>query len=575
MTTTTWARWRRGAVLVASAAIVATLLPATSAGAAPLAALAEPAFAYLDAATGVASSNDAAGTAGMATQITPSGNQVFAHDVSWDGRTWVGCVGTGAPTADPYDRTYGLVLVHSDGTTTSTKVLSTYCEGTPVVSGDGAKVYWIAADTVYRFDASYATGIAGTTSVVSSGQFVAATDPTSGDPTELVDAFTVSRDGLSAAVLFRDTTGPKSRVHATLLSTGAPSPAAYDRSFTSVVPQGTVTPWYDAQSSSFAFVTDTQLAYGVFDRASATPDTLQLGVVSVPASGAPSSSAAPVVQAGYDGTYDLRPYGDATAPSTVTQWYVWKHTPTGVDTFDEQLGSSADFVTAPTAWATRADGATTERYLPTAVTPPVWSGPVSDVATPHPVFGLLASSVLFGRQVGYQSYSLYGIDPLGAAYTQEAAAEVDRGLLERSYDGVHYSVLRTTSGRDVKVVGDTYVYGYTPRLARNTWFRWTYQGDVLTAGAAPIVRAVKVVPLVTVKVGRTGSKRTVYGVATRQYGKAVLWRKVGRLWRVVAYASITSRGGFNFGKRTLVRGAYRVSTASDRSWAIGVKAFPI
>jgi hypothetical protein len=181
----------------------------------------------------------------------------------------------------------------------------------------------------------------------------------------------------------------------------------------------------------------------------------------------------------------------------------------------------------------------------------------------------------YGRQVGYVSYNLYEVDPLGAAYSAANAAEVDRGLLERSYDGVHYYVFTTTSSANVRIVGNTYVYGYTPRLYRNTWFRWTYKGDNLTAKAAPIVRVVKVVPLVTVKVAKSGTKRTVYGSTTRQLGKVALSRKVGSVWRIVAYASITAKRTYTFGKRSLVRGTYRVSTIADKSWAAGVKVFAI
>ncbi len=567
MSTTAGTRLRRGAVLAAVAAMLVSLVPSATASAA---ALPTPQFAYLDIASGAASSNDAAGTVGTATRIMPTGYGVLGHDVAWDGRTWAGCIASGTSTTDPYDRTYGLVLVHTDGVTTSTKVLSTFCEANPVVSGDGAKVYWLSDDTVYRFDASYASGIAGTTSVVSTGQFVTATNVT-GDPTEYVDALAVSRDGLSAAALYRSTSGLNSRVHASLLSTATTKPPAYNRAF--VVPTGVSASSPVARASSFVFVTDTQLAYGVLDVAT-TPQTRNTGVVTVPGALDAASSAAPVIQAGYDDTYDLRPFGDASAPQTVTQWYVWKSTLNGT-TYDEQLGSSPDFVTAPTGWATRADGATTERYVPTAVTPPVWSGPVSNLAAAHPAFRMLASVSPYGRQVGYVSYNLYEIDPLGAAYSSTNAAEVDRGLLERSYDGVHYYVFTTTSSKNVRVVGSTYVYGYSAKLVRNTWFRWTYKGDNLTAKAAPIVRVVKVVPLVTVKVAKSGTKRTVYGTATRVLGKVALSRKVGSVWRVVAYASISAHRVYTFGKRSLVRGTYRVTTIADKSWAAGVKVFAV
>jgi hypothetical protein len=38
---------------------------------------------------------------------------------------------------------------------------------------------------------------------------------------------------------------------------------------------------------------------------------------------------------------------------------------------------------------------------------------------------------------------------------------------------------------------------------------------------------------------------------------------------------MTSTGAFNFGKRVLPKGSYRVVTTADASWGAGVKAFTI
>ena len=55
-------------------------------------------------------------------------------------------------------------------------------------------------------------------------------------------------------------------------------------------------------------------------------------------------------------------------------------------------------------------------------------------------------------------------------------------------------------------------------------------------------------------------------------------RYYGSGWRSVAtkvMASTTSFAAFNFGKRALAKGTYRVVTVADASWGAGTKGFTV
>jgi hypothetical protein len=186
-----------------------------------------------------------------------------------------------------------------------------------------------------------------------------------------------------------------------------------------------------------------------------------------------------------------------------------------------------------------------------------------------------ASTVKYAAKVAYQTIGLYGGLP-GGGYDATRAAETDKGLLEKSIDGKTWSTVTTTSGANVFQIGVKWYNGYSPVLARNTWFRWSSAGDAFTKPFSTSVRKIIVVPTVTVKIAASGSYRTVYGTATRKLGTATLQRNVPKLgWRTVTAKIMTSTGAFNFGKRVLPKGSYRVVTTADAGWGLGLKAFTI
>ena len=221
MSTSTWARVSRTGAVAAVGALAVALLPTVAAQAAVSVKFAYRSTVGSDVAL---SSNDAA-AAGTPFSITPAGYQVYGYDAADNGQTWAACMASGAAAANSYDRTYALVLVHKQNGVTSARSLSTFCEANPVVSRNGDTVWWFADDQVYKFAADYSVDetIGGTASVVSTGQFVRATDA-AGDPTENVLSLAVSPNGANASVLF--TNGSTNRVRSSFMSTAATKPGS-------------------------------------------------------------------------------------------------------------------------------------------------------------------------------------------------------------------------------------------------------------------------------------------------------------------------------------------------------------
>lgn len=565
-TTTRRGHVARGTVLAATAALALGLLPPASA----TAAVATPDFSYLQlnaARDRVLSSNDAVGTAGAATALTPAGYQVYAYDMAQDGATWVATMRRGSATDDPFDTTYALVLVHSDGTHVSSRVLSTFWDADPVIKADGSQVWWLSNGIVYTFVASYApmtgaiTRAVGTPSVVSTGQLVPARNAAR-QPLETVTRFAVSPDGRSAAALFASNDRAHFRVRATAMSTGATKPGAFQKSYDTTTSDKTA-----PSSNTFVFTSGTTLLYDEYDVTSTARPVPNAAVTATVPANAPGSVAVPTTAStALDGVYDVRPYGSS--------FVMWKDTVdpgTGLLTASSS-GSTADLTAAPTSWTDRADGATTFGYVPTSVAPPVLPRQVANPAAAHPSLAFAARSVRTGRQVAFAGLSYYLQDPAGGGYVAGAAAEVDKGVLWWSTDGWRTRSRMATSGARPFLVSGGYYYGRTPRLTRNTSFRWVYPGDMFTSpGMSPRV-TVTVVPDVTVRQTLRHGRRTVSGATSRVRGTATLYLVVSGRLRRIATTAITARGAYSFGARVLRRGTYRVITTADASWASGAAA---
>ncbi len=562
MSTSTWARVSRAGAVAAVGAVAVALLPTVAAEAAG--APSAPAhFAYRSTVgSDVALSSNNAAASGSVDAITPAGYQVYGYDASDSGRTWAACMASGAANANSYDRTYALVLVHSDGTTTSARSLSTFCEANPVVSRDGNTVWWYADDQVYKFAADYTdpATIGGTASVVSTGQFARAVDA-AGDPTENVLSLAVSPNGANASVLF--TNGSTNRVRSSFMSTAATKPGSVQVASSSAAAM--------PKPSTFVYLDDTTLLYSQVD-SSATPAVIHNVTLVTPAEATPAGT--PTDIAALQDLYDVRPHAGT--------FWAWKDAYTGT-TWNSTTLYNVDgaALTASTDNTTRADGATTYSYVPVTYTPPALI-PVQNKAAAHPYFATSASLVAYKKRAAYSSYNLYDTDPLGGAFVAGSAAETDRGLLSYYFDGMTtYAPIGSTSGASVFAIGSRWYNGYAQLpgrtyLLKNTWFRWTFPGDYFTAAAAPITRQIKVTPVVAARKSVSGRYTTLYGTATRAGGTAVMQRLTSRGWRTVTTAVLVKKSSYlstyTFGRRALPKAAYRIVTVADRGWAAGVSA---
>ncbi len=568
-----------GAVATTAGALALALLPASVAHAGPTA----PVFSYLSSA-GVGgnkvpyvnvATGDPVALPPTATALTAtSGVQTYAYDVSNDGKSWAGCMATGPVTANDYDRTYALVLTHSEGPLVVSKIISNFCEGNPVLSADGASLWWFSGDKIAKFSATYdgsTAAISGSTTVVSTGQFVIARTPAL-DAIEYVEGLAVSPDGVNAAVMFADRSGmgTVSRVRAAALSTAAPKPAYFEAKYNSVSATASAPV---PRPDTFVFTLNGTVLYNVVDSKAAAPQPSTAWTADIPAG---VTTTVPTPATALDGTYGVRPYLDPATPGVTTPtWYVWRDVYSGV-TFDHtEYATTVDVTAALTGWTARTDGDKTSSYVPSTASP----APMSVVGVPAPAhasFTVLASAVSYGKRASFTSrYNLYDINPLSGSYAASAAAEVDKGKLEWSSDGGRTWASKTTSGAEAYPSGGRWIFGNSPTvLTRNTYFRWTYQGSLFTAAAPSITRLVRVVPTVKVAVTKyaNGSRR-IYGAATRKYGAAQLWRYSKGAWRKVTTIGINPVGAFNFGTKKWPRGKYRVITLADAGWAAGAVQF--
>jgi hypothetical protein len=182
--------------------------------------------------------------------------------------------------------------------------------------------------------------------------------------------------------------------------------------------------------------------------------------------------------------------------------------------------------------------------------------------------------VKYGARSAYQSIGLYGGVPL-TAFNANNAAETDRGTLWSSINGgVTWTKVLATSGASVFPIGTQWYNGRTPGLTRNTWFKWTSDGDAFTLPFISAVRKVSVLPTVKVAVTKyANGTRRIAGSATRKAGSAQLWRYYSGAWHKLQTVTMNSVGGYNFGTKSRPRGTYKVVTVADASWAANYTKF--
>ncbi len=536
---------RRAAALLAVTGLTAALLPlaAGSAQADPTG----PSFGYVTA--DPAGRHDATtdrlwftqpGSFSTATNVTPN-LHVRQYDVSEDGNVLL-ISGQSRSLAYPdLNSTFGLILVVRDpgtGTVTS-KILSSFAQGNPVLAPDGSAAYWYDFYRIWRYD-------------VASGQAdVAATKfstLSSGTNTERVIRLAVSPDGSKAAVMFArfDSAGNlvSTRVRAAALDQAITG--AYDEAVlltaTSVQPVPQTLTW-NADSSAFYFTR----AKPNGDLATARATTAAHSDVVVPE---------------WANTYDVALHAGT--------FYL----------FRDMYGTGGKYVrtdvgttiagSAPTDWSTFPPGASGLHYRPATAVPPVVTTPAVR-AQPRVSVVVGPSTIPTHGRVQYQTIAKYLTDVTGYRRPEDQGRETRYGVLWVSTNGgTTYRPLTTTSGARLDGAEPSFTFnGATTALTRNSLLRWCFKGDIFVQPRCSPPKKVIVKPTITVAVEISGSQERVYGKAARVGGSAVLQRQVEYAFRSVASTPVSSTGRFSFGLRSLPAGRYRVITPADTSWGLG------
>jgi hypothetical protein len=276
-----------------------------------------------------------------------------------------------------------------------------------------------------------------------------------------------------------------------------------------------------------------------------------------------SETAATSPASAFDSFYDVHPFHGSLL--------AWKDTWSGSTFTGTVFGSTMSTAVAPAPLTARTDGDTTSGYRPSEATPPALPVTLPTRMASHANLRLSATSVISGRAAAVAGYAMYVQSP-GQYFDPTVSNEMDRGVLQYSYSKTGPW---TTTGAHWVPVGKWYYNTVTQKLTRTTWFRWTVASDAFLTGSTSRVLGVGVAPIITARVTKSGSQRIVSGTATRRAGTALLQRKVGTKYVTVATTRLTNAGAFTFGKRSLVRGTYRVVAVGDASWLVGYRALTI
>lgn len=560
MSTRTSRTLMRTTIAIATAALAVAVTPSG----AQAVALPDPVFTYIDVSAAPARQLSVANLDGSQIStpatvpfaLTPTGYQAYSYDVSEDGSTLLLGLRRGAPTAHVLDSTFALALVHREGDVVTTSVLANQWAANPVLSPDGRTAWWLGYGStgyevpVWRYDVADWTQ-PGTRQWLGDINFRLA------NLDQQVLRFAVSPDGRRGATLVGQFT-----------STGALTGTWVRASTMGVVGSGGFSKKYgssttQADDTSFVWTTNNQL---LFDEAG--PGGIDNVLAEVPENSTFATTTTPV-PALHD-FYDIRPLAGT--------WWMWKEIgPAGAT--QSSVGSTTDLMTPPAdnTLVPRSNGSTTFRYVPAAAAPPALTTADAPM-TSHPGLSVGAAVAAYGSKVGYYAASVYGMDPATGAQLSSVSAGGDtvfRGILQTSIDGVAFRNAASTTGSRLVRVSTKLFSGYTPTLARNTWVRWYYPGDMVTTAAYSKVALIKVVPRVAVSVTRSRASTTVKGAATRHRGTGWLQRNVGGRWTTVATTTLTYAGAYSFGARALPRGTYRVLVVADRYWAAGYRAFTL
>ncbi len=486
-----------------------------------------------------------------ATQVTTGGMVTNYVEASADGQVLAIQGMTGDDNTPAYDATDGLI-VSVQG---ATSLLATSTEANPVVSSDGAHVWFSAKSNLYSW--TRATGLV--TQLTTDAPLTPPATP-AGQPTESLWGLAVSADGTTAAGIFRAVTFTAASTKPTAtrsilkaFTLPATSAAASTTVFTSTAYSGATGPELFFDAPRFA---GTSLVFG--ECVTGACDDWKYKSVDLSA-----VTPVPVATAGdLDNTYDLRLLDDGVNSAT---WYAWEDGASATS-----YKTSTDLTGPWVVGGSRPDGQTSLGFVPVRTAPTAFSSRQSSAgaAAVQAHLDLSTSLVKTGGQAVYASYAFYLKGLAGQTWNADAGI-TQRGTIQYSTDGgrTWLRLTTTTSKTVVAWPGGTAPdgNGRTQKLTRNTWFRWLVPSDVFVRSATTSVRLVRVSPTVKAKVVKSGSKRTVSGTVARIGGSAVLYKGTKK----IATVKVSSRGVYSFGKRALSRGTYRVVTIADVSWAAG------
>jgi hypothetical protein len=526
----------RTAVLAAvgAVALALTLVPAQVAQAVD-----GPHILFVDDhSNGALTSGDLTGAG--ATALT-HGLGTIGFDASTDGSVIAADAVTGTYATDVHDSTQGLVVSH-DGVV---RVLSTWVDGQPDVSADGAVVWFVTDGQLYRYLPVDQSSLIAMTSL---SPFVAPAG-------YYLTRISVSPDSTRIAVLFEK------------YSTKAPYAAVATKLAVYSIESYPVLQW----SSSHTVSGGPQIFYDVPRWADAT--TLLYGTCTT--TGCPHWSYSTVDVSAPTPTPVAVPVldGDKYSVQKVDgTWYAFSDTGSGTSLVTSYQ-TTTDLASPLGSPVARTDGQHTHGYVVTTGSGTALAATSTNRATSRASFVLGSSLVRTGGTAVYSSYADF-LRPLGTETFATDASATFRGTLQYSTDRAKTWRTRgwTTGATDVPWPGGGYPgNGRTQKLGRNTWFRWVFPGDLLVAPATSSVRLVKVAPTLTTTVTTSGSRRVVSGKAARAGGTIVLYQGS----RKVASVPISSTGAFTFGRRALSRGSYKVVALADLYWAASAKAFRI
>ena len=538
---------------VAAALLLTTAIPASALPG-------DPVVSYVDmggypATSAVLTSSALDGT-GTKTSLA-SGINTQAYSVSDDGNTVAISGWAGAYSAPDSDITFGTVVTHRTGLNTQTQIVSSQYLANPVVSPDGAYVWFLnyiysaGSSTptlaLYRFTVADHS----MTRLALSSDFQPSTASGS-EPVRLA----VAPNGTNFAIVYQS--------HGA--NGGAINPSRILAAGATVGKGGNYFEYKQItgdssalSSSSLAWADDsTTLTYSTFDTSTGDLTNSSVAVTSPNATPNGGSLAS---------WYDISRYNNA--------WWMWKDDVSDPQSPFSSYGSSSDPspLVAPTTLTTWQGSFDVRSFRLSATTPAIMTTP-NNRPLAHADLILNASSVGYNKTTQYVSFNDYMV-PISGQVFDYNYSETQQGVLESSPDGKTYKALRTTSGAHPVSAGGYTWTGVLPAVTRTLFYRWHFLGNTLaSAGYSPVSKVV-MIPTVSATIKKVGTKRTITGTATRVNGSVTLYKVVGSKATKVVTKPISAKGAYSFGTLSLASGTYRISTVADGYAGVGSKTFKI